>query len=148
MHDNTFFYKLLLKRHFLIVSGIYIRQYVNSSLRALTKMAKIGTWRIINNLQYYHKTDSKAIWTIYIYLTCSYSCVFILYHIDVLDSSSKSLLWWCIVILFCGFDVKSLKHKFMLCLKYVYDYNTNLRKMNEFMRQSALKFTKKLTSWD
>ena len=28
---------------FHVVIGIYIRQYVNSSLRALTKMAKIGT---------------------------------------------------------------------------------------------------------
>ena len=28
---------------FHVVSGIYIRQYVNSSLRVLTKMAKIGT---------------------------------------------------------------------------------------------------------
>ena len=26
-----------------VISGIYIRQYVNSSLRALTKMAKIVT---------------------------------------------------------------------------------------------------------
>ena len=32
---------------------IYIRQYVISSSRALTKMAKIGTWRIIINLQYF-----------------------------------------------------------------------------------------------
>ena len=54
MHDNkcTFFIKQLLKRRFHNVSGIHIRQYVNSSLRALTKMAKIGTWRIITNLQY------------------------------------------------------------------------------------------------
>ena len=37
---------------FHVVSGIYIRQYVNSSLRVLTKIAKIGTWRIITNLQY------------------------------------------------------------------------------------------------
>ena len=31
------------KSSFLVLSGIYIRQYVNSSSRALTKMAKIGT---------------------------------------------------------------------------------------------------------
>ena len=45
MHNDTctFFQKRLLKRRFHIVSGIHIRQYVNSSLRALTKMAKIGT---------------------------------------------------------------------------------------------------------
>ena len=43
MHDNTFLHKLLFKSRFHIVSGIYIRQYVNSSFRALTKMAKIGT---------------------------------------------------------------------------------------------------------
>ena len=29
--------------HFHVVNGIYIRQYVNSSLRVLAKMAKIGT---------------------------------------------------------------------------------------------------------
>ena len=52
MHDNTFLHKLLFKCHFHTVSGRYIHQYVNSSLRALTKMAKIGTWRIITNLQY------------------------------------------------------------------------------------------------
>ena len=32
-----------LKRRFDIVTGIHICQYVNSSLRALTKMARIGT---------------------------------------------------------------------------------------------------------
>ena len=32
-----------IKSSFHVVSGIYIRQYVNSSLRALMKMAKIGT---------------------------------------------------------------------------------------------------------
>ena len=31
---------------------IFIRQYVISSLQAPTKMAKIGKWRIIINLQY------------------------------------------------------------------------------------------------
>ena len=32
-----------INNRFHVVSGIYIRQYVNSSLRVLTKMAKIGT---------------------------------------------------------------------------------------------------------
>ena len=31
------------KSCFHVVSGIYIRQYINTSMRALTKMAKIGT---------------------------------------------------------------------------------------------------------
>ena len=44
---------LEISSQFHVVSSIYIRQYVNSSLRALTKMAKIGTWRIITNLQYF-----------------------------------------------------------------------------------------------
>ena len=42
---------------FYVVSGINLRQYVNSSLRTLTKMAKIGTWRIITNLHYATRQD-------------------------------------------------------------------------------------------
>ena len=41
-----------INNRFHVVSGIYIRQYVNSSLTVLMKMVKIGTWRIITNLQY------------------------------------------------------------------------------------------------
>ena len=41
---------------------IYIRQYVISSLQALTKMAKIGTWRMITNLQYDRSTIVSNGW--------------------------------------------------------------------------------------
>ena len=56
--------------NFHVVSGIYIRQYVNSSFSALTKMAKIGTRRIITNLQYIYaiSIDFYAVkYEIYIY---------------------------------------------------------------------------------
>ena len=52
---------------FHLVSGIFIRQYVNSSMKVLTKMAKIGTWRIITNLQYMQSCDKslEVIWRFY-----------------------------------------------------------------------------------
>ena len=71
-----------MKSRFHVLGGIYIHQYVNSSLRALKKMTKIGTWQIITNLKY-HGTD----------MAIRHDCELYSIHLPSQHQSSFLIIW-------------------------------------------------------
>ena len=113
----------------------YIRQYINSSLQKLTKMAKIGTWQIITNLQCYAFLWGidfnlyKLIWNWQIFsLDLYFQCIPNLLHITsdhniiaVCDDECLTLLKGLqldaqVVI---HFDLPGSNSKFGNCLCYI-----------------------------